>query len=230
MKIKMTYLLLLTIIVAISCKPTLKKDAPSKTKLKSEVDSVSYAIGYNLGKNFQMDNLDSLLNKKVFYQAMEEGMADVKSPMDEQKAMAVVQKFMQAQFEKKNVANKEKETKFLAEAKKKSGVVALPSGLMYEVVKEGSGAKPLETSTVKVHYKGTLSDGSEFDSSLGGEPAEFPLNGVIKGWTEGLQLMNVGSKYKFYIPSDLAYGPSGNQVIGPYEPLTFEVELLEIVK
>ena len=114
---------------------------------------------------------------------------------------------------------------------KKEGVKSTPSGLQYRVITEGAGAKPTATSEVKVHYKGTLTDGTEFDSSYKrNEPAQFPLNGVIPGWTEGLQLMPVGSKYEFVIPSDLAYGPDGRPGIPPNAVLVFEVELLEIVK
>jgi FKBP-type peptidyl-prolyl cis-trans isomerase len=119
---------------------------------------------------------------------------------------------------------------YLAENAKKEGVKALPSGLQYKVVKEGTGKQPTKADTVKVHYRGTLIDGKEFDSSYKrNEPIEFPLNGVIKGWTEGLQLMKEGSKYLLFIPSDLAYGSRGaGRDIGPDETLIFEVELLEV--
>ena len=123
--------------------------------------------------------------------------------------------------------------KFLEENKTAEGVQVTPSGLQYIVLKEGNGEKPTETSTVKVHYHGTLIDGTVFDSSVDrGTPAEFPVNRVIKGWTEGLQLMSVGSKYKFFIPQELAYGafPREGGVIKPFMPLIFEVELLEVKK
>ena len=125
--------------------------------------------------------------------------------------------------------NKEVGEKYLAENKKKDGVVTLPSGLQYEVLKEGSGASPKASDTVTVHYRGTLIDGTEFDSSLKrNEPASFPLNGVIPGWTEGLQKMKVGGKNRLVVPSDLAYGPQGRPGIPPNAVLIFEVELLKI--
>jgi FKBP-type peptidyl-prolyl cis-trans isomerase FklB len=119
---------------------------------------------------------------------------------------------------------------FLAENKKKKGVVTLPSGLQYHVITAGTGKIPKATDTVTTHYRGTLIDGTEFDSSYKrGEPASFPVNGVIKGWTEALQLMKVGSKWQLFIPSNLAYGPQGaGQVIGPSATLIFEIELLSI--
>jgi len=119
---------------------------------------------------------------------------------------------------------------FLAENKKKKGVITLPSGLQYQVIKEGTGKIPKATDTVTTHYRGTLIDGTEFDSSYKrGEPASFPVNGVIKGWTEALQLMKVGSKWQLFIPSNLAYGPQGaGQAIGPNATLIFEIELLSI--
>ena len=124
----------------------------------------------------------------------------------------------------------EKGEKFLAENKTKEGVKTTPSGLQYKVLKEGSGKSPAATDTVVCHYRGTFLDGTEFDSSYkGGEPAEFPLDHVIRGWTEGVQLMKEGSKFQFFIPSNLAYGPRGaGGVIGPDETLIFEVELIKI--
>jgi FKBP-type peptidyl-prolyl cis-trans isomerase len=155
---------------------------------------------------------------------------------DEQQQVraAFMQKMQGKQEEqRKAVAEKNKADgdKFLAANKTKPGVKTTASGLQYQSMTEGKGAKPAATDTVKVHYVGTLLDGSKFDSSIDrGEPAQFPLNGVIAGWTEGLQLMPVGSKYKFWIPGNLAYGDRGRPGIEPNAMLTFEVELLEIVK
>jgi FKBP-type peptidyl-prolyl cis-trans isomerase len=135
----------------------------------------------------------------------------------------------QGEMAKKNLAAGEA---FLAANKAKSGIRSTPSGLQYQVMRAGAGAKPAETDTVRVHYRGTLLSGKEFDSSYanGGQPVEFALNQVIPGWREGLQLMPVGSKYRFWIPSKLAYGPNGPPQIGPNSTLAFEVELLGIVK
>jgi FKBP-type peptidyl-prolyl cis-trans isomerase len=130
------------------------------------------------------------------------------------------------------MANKQAENDFLAENSKKPGINVTGSGLQYEVIREGNGPKPAATDTVRVHYEGTLTDGTVFDSSYSrGEPIEFPLDGVIPGWTEGLQLMGEGAKYRLVIPSDLGYGPQGaGGQIPPYATLIFEVELLNIVQ
>lgn len=138
--------------------------------------------------------------------------------------------FMQEVAMKKATENAEKGKKFLEENAKKSGVDTLANGIQYKIIKKGEGAKPAATDMVKVHYRGTLIDGTEFDSSIKrGEPVEFPLNRVIPGWTTALQQMPVGSKWEIFIPSDQAYGPRGNGSIGPNETLIFEVELLDIV-
>jgi FKBP-type peptidyl-prolyl cis-trans isomerase FklB len=157
--------------------------------------------------------------------------------LTEQQAQSVMNTFQQQLMAKRDSVNKvmgEKNKKdggtFLAENKKKEGVVTLPSGLQYKVLKKGSGKKPKAEQTVSVQYRGMLTDGTEFDSSYKrGEPATFPVNGVIKGWTEALQLMPVGSKWQLFVPSDLAYGEKGaGQVIPPNATLIFEVELLSI--
>jgi FKBP-type peptidyl-prolyl cis-trans isomerase len=137
---------------------------------------------------------------------------------------------VQAQGENPMIENMKKGATFLAENKKKDGVKVTESGLQYKVLEEGTGKTPKATDTVKVHYRGTTINGREFDSSYRrGEPIEFPLNGVIKGWTEGLQLMKEGSKYELYIPSNLAYGSRGaGGAIGPNETLIFQVELIEV--
>lgn len=203
----------------------------------NSMNTVSYIIGTNIATNMKQQglepNLDSLL----------EGMKDVLtgtgSKINEAEAAKVMQKFsaeMQAKATAKAAESGKKNLDegkaFLAANGKKDGVTTTASGLQYEVMKAGSGEKPKSTDTVKVHYHGTTLDGKVFDSSVDrGEPTTFPLDGVIKGWTEGVALMPVGSKYKFFIPSELAYGERGaGGDIGPNAVLTFEVELLEIVK
>ena len=165
-------------------------------------------------------------------------MADEKMLITDEQAQQIMQAFGQKMQAKQIVkmqqeakTNQDKGDKFLAENGKKTGVVTTASGLQYQVLTQGTGAKPAASSGVKVHYKGTLIDGTEFDSSYKrGEPATLPLSGVIPGWSEGLQLMSVGSKYKFWIPAKLAYGEQAPPMIGPNQMLIFEVELIDIVK
>ena len=147
-------------------------------------------------------------------------------------AQIVIQRYMQANAQKKGQTNLEKGKKFMEDNGKKEGVITLPSGLQYQIVKAGNGAKPSSTDKVTVHYHGTLIDGKIFDSSVQrGQPAQFPVNQVIPGWTEALQLMTVGSKWKLWIPANLAYGErSPGGVIGPNETLVFDVELISIDK
>jgi FKBP-type peptidyl-prolyl cis-trans isomerase FklB len=201
-------------------------------KINNQVDSVAYALGHSVGSNLknQFPNVNPELISKAIVEAFNG--KENKLFANPQDADNYIRTFIRAESEKKAVINKEKGEKFLAENAKKSGVKVTPSGLQYEVMKEGTGPKPTLESTVKVHYHGTTIDGEVFDSSVEkGEPATFPLNGVIKGWTEGLQLMNVGSKYKLFIPAELAYGArQAGAKIGPNSTLIFEVELLEIVK
>lgn len=200
----------------------------SSGKIKKDVDSASYTIGVVLGKNLRSGEVDSTFNLDLIYKGIYDELNSKKLaiPFDQNTSLMQVQRYVS---DRNLVAGK----KFLDEVAKKSGVKKTASGLMYEVIKEGSGEKPVESSIVKVHYKGTFADGTQFDNSMErGEPAVFPLNGVIKGWTEGLQLMTVGSKYKFYVPSALGYGEQGQPQggIGPNKSLVFEVELLSIEK
>jgi len=203
--------------------------------MKTAIDSLSYAYGVGLGfsinqnlKEFPAEiNIDLFLD--VFEAALRGDTGKLAISPDE--AYMIFQRCLataQADAAKKT---KEEVAKFLEKNGKKAGVVTTASGLQYEVIKEGTGPKPTDTSTVSVHYHGTLMDGTVFDSSVErGNPAQFPLNQVIKGWTEGIQLMSVGSKYKFWIPSDLGYGDQGGGgVIKPGSLLIFEVELLGIV-
>ncbi len=209
----------------------------AKTELKLDTDNakLSYAIGMDIGMSVK--SLKADMDRTALLAAINDRLDGVTLKLSEADASKAKQAFFKQQAEKrateKKVAgekNKADGVKFLAENGKKKGVTTTKSGLQYEVVKQGDGAKPKATDKVTVHYRGTLIDGTEFDSSYKrGQPVTFPLNGVIKGWTEGVQLMNVGSKFKFTIPSDLAYGPNGaGPKIGPDSVLVFEVELLSI--
>jgi len=202
------------------------------TKISHDIDTVSYAIGHAVGKNLknQFPDANPALVAKGIAEAFEG--KENKLFKTEMEADQYIRNYMRKEQAKVAMENKAAGEKFLQENKSKSGIVVTPSGLQYEVIKEGNGPKPTADNTVKVNYKGTTIDGEVFDSSEErGKPAEFEVKGVIKGWTEGLQLMSVGSKYKFYIPSDLAYGPrQAGEKIKPNSVLIFEVELLEIVK
>jgi FKBP-type peptidyl-prolyl cis-trans isomerase len=190
-----------------------------------------------MGTNFKESELE-YLDLSTFVKAVNDVFYEKTLRFDMNEANQVIQShFMKMRVEQQRKAqeakakNIEEGKKFLEENKAKEGVVALPSGLQYKVIKEGSDLKPTEKDTVEVHYRGTLLDGTEFDSSYDrGEPATFPLNGVIKGWTEGLQQIGEGAKAEFYIPDSLAYGERGSGKITPNATLIFEVELLQVKK
>ncbi len=215
------------------------KEAAEKTGypgLPTEKEQISYTIGLAMGK--QLGEIKDEVNLDTVVKAMRAQMAGEKVLLTEDQAREIFESFgqkMQAKQIAKMMAdakaNTEKGQAFLTENGKKAGVVTTPSGLQYQVLTEGKGAKPGANDGVKVHYKGSLLDGKTFDSSYDrGEPAVMPLQGVIPGWSEGLQLMPVGSKYKFWIPAQLAYGEQAPPTIGPNQTLVFEVELIEIVK
>lgn len=211
---------------------TKPKFAPGVDPLASvPMDKVSYFIGRNIGKQMSGQGF------KPDYDSLKNGLQDAVEKKDskfkEDELRAAMEQFSAAMQEvdaRKRAESAKVSESYLAENAKKKGVTTTASGLQYEVLKAAEGPKPAATDTVKVHYKGTLTNGEEFDSSYSrNEPAEFPLNGVIPGWTEGVQLMNKGSKFKFVIPGKLAYGEQGSPPkIGPNETLVFEVELLEI--
>jgi FKBP-type peptidyl-prolyl cis-trans isomerase len=205
-----------------------KQSKVSNTVMKDQRDSLSYTIGLSIGSSFMQSELTDLN-----YDLLIKGMKDQKDStvsMELQEAEAYIQEVMMKKQEAKAAVDKEAGVKFLAENKSKPGVMTTASGLQYQVMTEGTGPKPLATDMVTVHYHGTTIDGTVFDSSVERkEPASFGLNQVIPGWTEGVQLMSVGSKYKFFIPENLAYGAqSPSPVIKPYSTLVFEVELISI--
>jgi FKBP-type peptidyl-prolyl cis-trans isomerase len=221
-------------VAIVGCMPP--NASTSAKKPESVEDRAAYAIGFMSGKSIAMQAPS--LNVDQFAAGVRDafGKKDGKITEEEMKTalMAFEEKMRSeamAKMEKDSSAAKAQGTTFLAENGKKSGVTTTASGLQYEVLKQGTGAKPAATDTVKVHYEGKLLDGTVFDSSVQrGEPVSFPLNRVIPGWTEGVQLMTVGSKYKFVIPSELAYGDQGAGPIPPHSVLQFEVELLSIEK
>ena len=243
---KALILLAVAALFASSCekpKPAVKKEI-TKADLKTEDDKVSYSLGFSMGSNFKKDDLK--MNLEMFQKGMKDGFTGGKQILNEEEIKETMTAFQQKMRAKKQAeymkkmeerknqgeANKETGEKFLEENKTKEGVVTLESGLQYKILKKGTGASPKATDTVKCNYKGTTIAGKEFDSSYKrGEPATFALNRVIKGWTEGLQLMKEGGKWQFFIPSELAYGERGaGQNIGPNEVLIFEIELLGIEK
>ncbi len=200
------------------------------TPFKDSKDKVSYSIGLNIGLNLKKQNVS--INPDTFVLGLKDALAGKPQMTDEQvkETMTAFEKEMIDKQKAAGVKNGADGEKFLAENKKKEGVKATASGLQYKVVKEGTGAQPKETDTVIAHYRGTLIDGTEFDSSYKrGQPATFPVSGVIKGWTEALQMMKVGSKYQLFIPASLAYGERAvGPDIGPNSTLIFEVELLDV--
>ena len=209
---------------------------PLPLTLKTQKDKASYAIGLNIGKSMHKDSVD--IDPAILLRGLKDGLAAAKPLLTDDEARAAVVA-LQADLRKKQEekmlvqgeVNKKAGEAFLAENKTKDGVVTLPSGLQYKILTEGTGPKPTAKDTVVCNYKGTLLDNTEFDSSYKrGQPATFPVSGVIKGWTEALQLMPVGSKWQLFIPSDLAYGARGGPAggIGPNAALVFEVELMSI--
>jgi FKBP-type peptidyl-prolyl cis-trans isomerase FklB len=214
---------------------TARKPGPAPLVLKTPKDKASYAIGMNVGKSLHKDSVD--VDPTILLRGLKDALAGGKTLLtdDEAKtAMVAIQADLRKKQEAKMAvlgdANKKEGDAFLADNKTKEGVVTLPSGLQYKILKEGTGPKPSATDSVVCNYKGTLIDNTEFDSSYKrGQPATFPVGQVIKGWTEVLQLMPVGSKWQVWVPSELGYGPRGpGGPIGPNATLIFEIELLSI--
>jgi FKBP-type peptidyl-prolyl cis-trans isomerase FklB len=205
--------------------------AKDVVELNNEKQKFSYAVGIQVGQNLKRQNLD--YDATALSQGIQDALAGTTPKLSDAQMRAAMEAVQKKELEKREAAAKKNLAAghaFLAENKKKAGVVTRESGLQYKVVKDGKGKQPKATDTVQVHYRGTLLNGTEFDSSYQrGEPATFPVNGVIQGWQEVLPLMREGAKWQVWIPSDLAYGARGaGGAIGPNETLVFEIELLAV--
>ncbi|MDR2417854.1 MAG: FKBP-type peptidyl-prolyl cis-trans isomerase [Treponema sp.] len=214
------------VVVLVACNTGGGKEEPASV---AETDSVSYALGMVMADQFKDWGLT--FNYDSFTQGFKDYYEGLDTQFSFEEAIAQAETAYMAVYEEQWKQERQRGIAFLAENAKKPGVVTTASGLQYEVITEGSGARPLASDTVRVNYEGTLINGTVFDSSYEyGQPVEFPLSRVIPGWTEGIQLMNEGSTYHLYIPSELAYGEEGASVIPPNSVLIFKVELLAIVK
>lgn len=202
----------------------------AEKKITGEVERFSYALGMNIASNLIRSGIKTI-NPEAFVQAINDTFVGNMPEIMPDEANNIIEKFMQDRNAAEAEQNLNIGREFLADNKKEEGVTELPNGLQYKVLKEGSGEKPTLNDQVKCHYKGTLIDGTVFDSSIDrGEPAVFPVNGVIKGWVDALQMMPVGSKWRLFVPHNLAYGNQGaGDVIGPNATLVFDVELIEIL-
>jgi FKBP-type peptidyl-prolyl cis-trans isomerase FklB len=243
MKNKLSILILAVILIvsfdasAQKNKKDTKKDKKENVLiLQNHIDTISYIIGHDIGNNLKTNEIE--VNPDIFNAGVKNGLVGNDSLLSTEETTKVMTTFQQEMMAKRDqkatqdaTFEKAKGLAFLDENKKKEGVIELPSGLQYKVITEGSGDNPTAEDVVEVHYTGKLIDGTVFDSSVErGQPVKFPLNGVIPGWTEGLQLMKPGAKYMFYIPSSLAYGDRGTGPIPGGATLIFEVELLSIEK
>lgn len=218
-----------------------KKDSKNKTTestitLSTHADTISYIIGHDIGSNLKTNDIE--INQEIFNLGVKNGVAGNDSLISEEETSKVMTKFQQEMMAKREQKStqeatfeKAKSKAFLEENKTKPGIIETASGLQYQVITEGTGENPTPEDVVEVHYTGKLLDGTVFDSSIErGQPVKFPLNGVIPGWTEGVQLMKPGAKYIFWIPSELAYGDRGTGPIPGGAALMFEVELLSVEK
>lgn len=197
--------------------------------LSTDTDRMSYSLGVQFGQ-FMVEGKE-LVDMEVVLRAIDDIFEGRDPAMNEEEARAAFEQFQQTVRTQQGAAAKTEGEAFLLANAKKEGVITLPSGLQYKVITKGTGPKPEPTDTVETHYRGTFIDGQEFDSSYSrNAPSQFPVNRVIAGWTEALQLMSVGSKWELAIPYALAYGESGNQSIPPFSALVFEIELLSIVE
>jgi len=216
-----------TVLSFASCDAPVEEKAP--ISMDNEVDKVSYSLGISVGENVKQQGFNDL-NVDALAQAMKDVMNGAETQLNTQEANQTLQAYFGKLRESQDAILRKPGDDFLASNGQKEGIVTTESGLQYEIITEGTGEKPGPESKVTTHYHGTTLDGNVFDSSVDrGEPIQFPVNGVIKGWTEALQLMPVGSKWRLFIPSDLAYGPRGSgEKIPPHAALIFEVELISI--
>jgi len=203
--------------------------SPKEVQLNNDIDSVSYSLGVNIAKNIKSQGMDEI-NTGALTKAFNDVFEDQSLALDESTCNMIINTYFQNLQSSRAEDSKEAGIAFMEENKNKANIVTTESGLQYEIITEGSGPIPKEDDNVTVHYHGTTIDGTVFDSSMErGEPVSFPVNGVILGWQEALKLMPTGSKWKIYVPSELAYGERGaGRDIGPNETLIFEVELLNI--
>lgn len=202
----------------------------TEKKLYGELENFSYALGMSIAGNLIQTGVNTV-NPEIFLTGFKDVFKGETTLIHPEEANTILEEFITKINQNKGSNNREEGLKFLSDNRKKQGVTELPSGLQYQVLKEGDGEIPKATDQVKCHYHGTLIDGTVFDSSVQrGQPAVFPVNGVIQGWVEALQLMSTGSKWRLFIPSDLAYGSHGaGGSIGPHSTLIFDVELLKII-
>jgi len=202
----------------------------TEKKLYGELENFSYALGMSIAGNLVQTGVTTV-NPDIFLSGFKDVFKGEKTLIHPEEANTILEEFITKINQNKSAGNLEEGLKFLAENRKKQGVIELPSGLQYTVLKEGDGEIPTAADQVKCHYHGTLIDGTVFDSSVDRrQPATFPVNGVIQGWVEALQLMPTGSKWRLFIPSELAYGSNGaGAAIGPHSTLIFDVELLKII-
>ncbi len=222
------------VFLLIACSGT--ENTPNINSLATRQDSISYSIGMDIGGSFRMQELN--VESEYLYQGFLDSYNDTRELIPQEERQALLMSFQQ-ELREEQMARQQRQAAenllaakdFLNENSGKAGVVVLPSGLQYKIITEGNGPKPEKTDRVKVHYRGTLIDETEFDSSYKrGKPAEFSVGGVIRGWVEALQLMPVGSTWELYIPPELGYGERGSQNIPPNSALVFEVELIDIIE
>tara|TARA_R110001592_G_scaffold359340_3_gene665656 strand:- start:11518 stop:12207 length:690 start_codon:yes stop_codon:yes gene_type:complete len=226
-KVKINAAIATLAVVSMACTEAKKTDM----ELNTEVDKFSYALGMDLGSNVANEKIDSL-NIEAMILGMENVLRENETKFTITESQTIVREYLIGLQQVKAEREKKEADSFFADNGQKEGMITTASGLQYEVLTPGTGATPTADDVVKVHYTGTLLDGTKFDSSVDrGEPAQFKVGGVIPGWTEALQLMKVGAKYKLYIPSELAYGQRGaGALIKPGATLIFEVELLDVIK